>query len=384
MGVTEQFAGLDMGMLIGAPLTAAADASIMLADATADFINRVGFDENGKVRNATFAYQTQSVNEDGTGSLDEMRVEVPILAIVPLPGLQLDEVNVIFDMEVKQSEKINKETKTGAGLSGGLGFGPAKVNISGSVSSHKENTRSTDYSAKYHVDIKATNHGTPEGLARVLDIMAANLSPTLIDSTLKNADGSELPEAYRIRAEKRKALRRDIAEIELRQKAAWNYFQDCIAQLRETAAVQQNIYRAAMARLIDAPEQQEKAGGSAEEYEKIAASWSNLNEQAENIIRMIVDIGEDKSSGVSDLFRLLAFKDGKMQKYDSGETQYHALAAAQKNAAAALKQFSAVGKALAKKRTEYSRALTYPEASVVSQDRKALGNSEEKRTSGKE
>ena len=48
--IADQFKGLDMGSLIGGPLTAAADASIMLADSTADFINHVGFDNNGKVR----------------------------------------------------------------------------------------------------------------------------------------------------------------------------------------------------------------------------------------------------------------------------------------------------------------------------------------------
>ncbi len=40
--IADQFKGLDMGSLIGGPLTAAADASIMLADSTADFINHVG------------------------------------------------------------------------------------------------------------------------------------------------------------------------------------------------------------------------------------------------------------------------------------------------------------------------------------------------------
>ncbi|MCH5255250.1 MAG: DUF2589 domain-containing protein, partial [Lachnospiraceae bacterium] len=44
MAIAEQFAGLNMDQLIGGPLSAAADASTQLANSTADFINRVGFD----------------------------------------------------------------------------------------------------------------------------------------------------------------------------------------------------------------------------------------------------------------------------------------------------------------------------------------------------
>ena len=50
MAIAEQFAGLNMDQLIGGPLSAAADASTQLANSTATFINRVGFDSNGKVR----------------------------------------------------------------------------------------------------------------------------------------------------------------------------------------------------------------------------------------------------------------------------------------------------------------------------------------------
>ena len=134
MSVAEQFAGLDMKSLIGGPLTAAADASILLARSTADFINDVGFDANGKVRTAAFGYERRSANDDGTSNLEEMKVAVPMLAIVPIPNLQIDEVNVLFDMEVKQSEKLEKSTDLGASLSGSAKFGPVKVSITGSVS----------------------------------------------------------------------------------------------------------------------------------------------------------------------------------------------------------------------------------------------------------
>ena len=136
MAIAEQFAGLQMDQLIGGPLTAAADASTALANSTASFINTVGFENGGKLRTVEFKYQKRSVNEDGTSNLDEMRVDVPMLAIVPIPNLQIDEVNILFDMEVKQSEKQESSMDMGATLSGTLNLGIVKVSVTGSVCAH--------------------------------------------------------------------------------------------------------------------------------------------------------------------------------------------------------------------------------------------------------
>ena len=220
MAIAEQFAGLKMDQLIGAPLRAAADASTQLANSTADFINRVGFDGAGKVRTVAFGYQKRSVNEDGTSNLDEMKVDVPMLAIVPIPNLQVDEVNILFDMEVKQSERQESAMDMSASISGSANFGIVKVSVTGSISAHQSNTRSSDNSAKYHVDVRATNHGTPEGLARVLDMMAANVAPMLVGTTLKDGNGQSLSEQAKIKAERLKEVRHDIAGFGSRFRSA--------------------------------------------------------------------------------------------------------------------------------------------------------------------
>lgn len=129
------------------------------------------------------------MNEDGTSNNDQMKVEVPMLAIVPVPNFQIDEVAVLFDMEVKQSESSQTELDANLSAHATVGFSFLKVSVSGSVSAHSSNTRSSDNSAKYNVSVTATNHGTPEGLARVLDMMAANVAPSLISSEVRDADG---------------------------------------------------------------------------------------------------------------------------------------------------------------------------------------------------
>lgn len=169
----EQFTGMDMGQLVSAPLVAACDAQMQLARSTAGFIQQVGVDEQGKTRTASFLYQQGTEG----GKRQEMQVEVPLLAVVPLPNLQIDEIGLTFDMEVRQSERKESEMQTQGNLDGALGFGPAKVSMRGTVSSHSHHTRASDYSAKYHFEIRAANHGTPEAIERVRDLMLAGIVP---------------------------------------------------------------------------------------------------------------------------------------------------------------------------------------------------------------
>lgn len=366
MAITEQFAGLDMEQLIGGPLSAAADASRLLADSTASFINQVGFDSSGKVRTVSFGYHKQSVNEDGTTNLDEMKVDIPMLAIVPIPNLQVDEVNILFDMEVKQSEKSESALDVGASLSGSLNLGIVKVSISGSVSVHQNNTRSSDNSAKYHVDVRATNHGIPEGLARVLDMMAANVAPSLVSSTIRDANGQSLPEASKARAERIKKLRQDISAVEARLSAARNALGDCITQLKRVAGMQQNAYQSAMNSWLNGLDKDSDAAEKAgEKMIPVNDSWNNMMNTAAGMIKMIADsqTGNAPLDDISDTFALLAWvkagDDGYEAKpYDSGQSYYAPLKNAQNSAISAQKKVAAIEEELLAVRGEYNEAMT--------------------------
>ena len=364
MAIAEQFAGLRMDQLIGGPLSAAADASTQLANSTADFINSVGFDNTGKVRTVAFAYQKRSANEDGTSNLDEMKVDVPLLAIVPIPNLQVDEVNILFDMEVKQSEKQESSLDVGASLSGSARIGLIKINVSGSVSAHQSNTRSSDNSAKYHVDVRATNHGTPEGLARVLDMMAANVAPALVGSTLKDGNGQTLSEQARVKAERLRALRQDISQIESRLNAARQGLDTHIGQLKKLATTQMNVYQGEMTRTIGKLDDDKKENAATiEKYnqamEEVSQSWNKFQNQAADLVKLVKDSKDDgtQADGVSDLFGLKALKDNASDKYASGESCYDAISASQKKAVEAQKKVDDIEDELFKKKAEYSDAI---------------------------
>lgn len=359
MAIGEQFAGLPMDQFIGSPLTAAADASIRLANSTADFINKVGFDANGSVRNVAFKYEKRSMNEDGTSNLDEMKVEIPMLAIVPIPNLQVDEVNILFDMEVKQSERSESSMDLGASLTGSLNLGIIKVSVTGSVSAHQSNTRSSDNSAKYHVDVRATNHGTPEGLARVLDMMAANVAPSLVGSTIKDGNGQNLSEQARLKAERLKALRQEISQIESRLQAAQSGLESSLRQLRKVGESQKGVYQGIILRRINAIEDKEdpQAAAYSQSMDEVNRIWDSFSSNAPDVIRMLADNGET-AQGVSDLFALKSITgDGQVGEYGQTESHYNAIAMAQKDAVEKQQTVTKTEEELFAKKSEYSDAM---------------------------
>jgi hypothetical protein len=120
---------------------------------------------------------------------------VPLLAIVKVPNLSITTVDVTFDMEVKSSftssEKSSAELEAAADVTIGWGMLKAKVHIQGKVSSHKENTRTSDNSAKYHVAVHAEDRGMPEGLARVMDILQTSIAPSTIKRVTAGSTSSD-------------------------------------------------------------------------------------------------------------------------------------------------------------------------------------------------
>lgn len=191
--IASQFNGLPINSLISAPLMASCEAQEMMAKATAEFIQKVGFEKN-QVRNVKFQYTQKTPEKDGNSvkiKKEEMEINVPLLSIVNIPSLLVKKVDITFDMEVKSAmdEKISSDTSAEASAGGGLlGWG---VKIKGNVSTHKESTRKTDNSAKYHIEVHAADEGMPEGLSRVLDILQTSLQPVQAQESQNNSGGTD-------------------------------------------------------------------------------------------------------------------------------------------------------------------------------------------------
>ena len=137
-----------------------------------------------KPREVDFSMNRPVENEDGTLTQEKIDISVPLLACVTPPSLQISDVDINFDMRVSSSTMTSSKTEKDASVtaSAKAGWGPfsASVKVTGSVASTQQSQRKSDNQARYTVNVKAAQTGTPEGLSRVLDIMQSCAVPKQI------------------------------------------------------------------------------------------------------------------------------------------------------------------------------------------------------------
>jgi len=178
---TNDFVGLPMEELIGAPLSAATKAQLGLCKVMVAGIKElayIGGDETKGTAILKFDIERPIIDDKGATSLAKVSLQPPQLALVPIPALLVEDVTIDFEMEVKAHTQTKAEVtaKIETTASGGGWFLP-KFSVTGSVSTHAENTRSTDKSAKYTVHVSARQQPPPEGLAKLLQAMASAVEP---------------------------------------------------------------------------------------------------------------------------------------------------------------------------------------------------------------
>ncbi len=159
--IANQFTGLPIENLIAAPLLAAAEGQKSLAATTAKFISEVGMEYKVNTKSVKFQY------EDGT---EAVALDVPLLSIINIPSLCVDEIDINFDMEVSTQSASKSSTDSSAELSVKAGFGCWSASFTGKVSHHSENSRKSDTSAKYSIAVKGKQE-KPEGFMKVLDML---------------------------------------------------------------------------------------------------------------------------------------------------------------------------------------------------------------------
>ena len=97
--MSNQFS--DIGNIISAPIIGMLNAEIMGAEATSEFIEKVGFtnpksgesSHYGELKNITFTYK-----KPGTGKTVEVRI--PLLSLIPIPMMQVKKAEFEFGLNV--------------------------------------------------------------------------------------------------------------------------------------------------------------------------------------------------------------------------------------------------------------------------------------------
>jgi hypothetical protein len=195
--IAQQFVGLPIEDLIVSPLVGMAKGQAQLNDVTWRYISEVAFvkdEKSGKsVARSLDVEMTRIATDPNTGgqTVQTLASKVPMLPLVPIPSLAITSADIEFTMEIKTSEVDKSSTDTEgsfqASASGGFWGMKYSVSMAGKVATHKENTRSTDNSAKYNVKVHAEQLPPTEGMLKLSDYLTQMLEPVVIpESDNKN------------------------------------------------------------------------------------------------------------------------------------------------------------------------------------------------------
>lgn len=171
MAVAGELQALPFGTLIGAPLDAAIEAQSRAAVSSVNFIKAIGFDEKGNVQTIKFTAKKGSV---------ETEITVPLLTIVPIPFIRIDEMTIDFKANITSStesaDKTVESKSASAKVNASARYLFFKANLEASVSSKKdsESTKNSRYSVETTIDIHvhAVQDELPAGLSKMLNILS--------------------------------------------------------------------------------------------------------------------------------------------------------------------------------------------------------------------
>jgi hypothetical protein len=138
------------------------------------------------------------------------KIQMPLLPLVTIPNFSLDTMEIDFMMEIKTSESSSTKDSSGSTSSSSVGTdtkaevsfgfwgvkGSASTSVqtenksSGTVSSSKDTQRSSDQSAKYHINVKAKQNEPAEGMAKFTQILSSVIEPITVTQGENPADSA--------------------------------------------------------------------------------------------------------------------------------------------------------------------------------------------------
>lgn len=243
----QELSSIDFKSLIGGPLIAVVNAQAQAAMTTVNFIKDVGFQKpaikSSQSKNdagqtelpvyVTFKYPKEiqpykphvaAVPQVGTppsapgvtpvvpasadyqpakpdqpaepAKFEEMSIQVPILTIVPIPYLRVEEVTIDFNAKIDAVESLSIDNTlqysetVDESVSGGYGGFQASIGISASISDKQETSAGYSVTRSYSLSIhvKAVQDEMPAGMTKVLGILEKAMTsyPTQIGAPQKS------------------------------------------------------------------------------------------------------------------------------------------------------------------------------------------------------
>lgn len=180
--ITEQFAGIPMGLLICQPILEAAKGQAALCQVYIQTLMELAYidpaDPSKGCKTLPFTFDRLIIDKvTGKESVKTMTVNAPLLSLVPLPAFTMDEVTVDFSMQVTETNVDTSTEKASVTTTENMNFWGFNTSITGNVSSDRSHTRTTDNTAKYEIHARAVQQPPSEGMAKLTSLFAESMQP---------------------------------------------------------------------------------------------------------------------------------------------------------------------------------------------------------------
>jgi hypothetical protein len=208
--IPAELRALPLEHIIGSPLTAAIKAQALAARTTVDFIKEVGLKPRALEGGESEAELDEVTGESGQPGLEARYVEfkfdrvleeevvtspestapagtpptkttkysvvpskltVPLLAMVPIPYIRINDMTIDFEFQIKDVETHESKSEANVSTNAKAGGWFYKVSVKGSYSNRTVNKRETDRRTTLKITVNAVQDQIPEGLGRILDIL---------------------------------------------------------------------------------------------------------------------------------------------------------------------------------------------------------------------
>ncbi|MFI1486663.1 DUF2589 domain-containing protein [Streptomyces sp. NPDC020747] len=194
----SELSSLNFESLIGGPMVAAVHAQVQSALATVNFVKQVGFRQppaggvtpgdttTGEPATVTFSYKKQVAAADGNG-VDEKpaSLTVPLLSILPIPYLRIDEVNIDFLAKIDsvQFRQVDEQIKVGVDADAQASWGWGSARIKASFAYQRDTKEGSKDTRSYSMGVKAraVQEELPGGMAKVLGILESMIQEKITE-----------------------------------------------------------------------------------------------------------------------------------------------------------------------------------------------------------
>jgi hypothetical protein len=190
MALGDELANLNFENLIGGPLSAVVKAQALAAKTSVDFIKAVGFlppdpdDPDSTERPIMVTFQYDKPVEVKTGETTTIvprtfQLSVPILAMLPIPFIRVEEATIDFNAKINSVQDSSTTTDLSIGsefnssFSAGAKWFKASADLKVTCSYKKSTSESQKVERTYSmaIHVRAVQDELPEGTARLLGIL---------------------------------------------------------------------------------------------------------------------------------------------------------------------------------------------------------------------